>query len=103
MKKIIPTLLLSLLLPFSASAQIENENKAIPLHSTVCEKITNGESRSSARMRATDKASFKAVESISELKTHKDTLNGHNFNLNVYKLVDNYLEDIFKYDAGSIF
>ena len=85
---------LFLLLAPSAHAQVENDNNAISLYANVCEKITNGESRSSARMRASDKASFKAVENIAELKPYKDEMDSHNFNLKVYKLVDNHLEDI---------
>ncbi len=75
-------------------AQIGEESGLISVYATVCEKITNGESRSSARMRASDKASFKAVENIVELKTYKDNMDGHKFNLKVYNLVDNHLEDI---------
>lgn len=94
MKFLFGILALFFLLVSPAYAQVENDNNAISLYANVCEKITNGESRSSARMRASDKASFKAVENIVELKPYKDEMDSHNFNLKVYKLVDNHLEDI---------
>ena len=76
--------------PFSAFAL----DTAISVNASVCEKLINGESRASARVRASDKASFKAVEDLSELSEYRSKLDTHNFNLKVYRLVDNYLEDV---------
>lgn len=83
-----------MVLPFSAAAQVEDNPGEISVFATACERMINGESRASARIRAVDKASFKAVENIPELSPYKDTLTTHEFNLKVYRLVDNYLEDM---------
>ena len=64
------------------------------MFATVCEKISQGESKSSARLRASDKASFKAVEEIPELREFRQYLDPHQFNLKIYKLIDNYFEDM---------
>lgn len=93
MKIIFLSTLFIVLLSTTGWAQ-SDENNPVSVHGKVCEKIINGESKSSARMRATDKASFKAVENIAELASYRNTLSSHQFNLNVYRLVDNYLEDI---------
>ncbi len=83
-----------LLFSLPAMAQIGDNPDGIEVMGAVCERITNGESKSSARVRASDKASFKAVEEIPELSQYREKLDTHHFNLNVYRLVDNYLEDI---------
>lgn len=83
-----------LLFSASAWAQVEAVSPDISVFASSCEKMINGESRASARIRAVDKASFKAVENIPELSTYKDSLATHEFNLKVYRLVDNYLEDV---------
>lgn len=75
-------------------AQVEESSDEISVFATVCEKISKGESKSSARLRASDKASFKAVEEIPELREFRQYLDPHQFNLKVYKIVDNYLEDM---------
>ncbi len=77
-----------------AMAQIEENADEIAVFSDVCENLINDESKASARLRATDKASFKAVENITELREYKDKLPSPDFNMRVYKLVDNYLEDL---------
>ncbi len=81
------------LYPIDASAQIDGDSE-ISVFAETCEKIINDESKASARVRASDKASFLAVENIPELSEYKQRLDSHNFNLKIYKLVDNYLEDI---------
>ena len=78
---------------FNANAQVEYTNE-ISVFAEICEKIINNESKASARIRATDKASFQAVENIPELSQYRSQLDTHKFNLNIYKLVDNYLEDL---------
>ncbi len=89
---------LSLLFLFSltsqALAQVEENAGEIAVFADVCENLINDESKASARLRATDKASFKAVENITELREYKDSLPSPDFNMRVYKLVDNYLEDL---------
>ena len=81
-------------LPELSFAQIEENSGEISLYASVCENITNGESKSSARVRATDKASFKAVEEIPELGNFRAAMPSHEFNLKIYQLVDNHIEDI---------
>lgn len=82
--------LFGVLLPSAVWGQMQ----AISVNAAVCEKIINGESRASARVRATDKASFKAVEDLPDLSSYRTKLDTHGFNLKVYRLVDNYLENV---------
>ena len=81
------------IIPVDAFAQIDGGNE-ISVFAETCERIINNESKASARVRASDKASFLAVENIPELSDYKQRLDSHNFNLKIYKLVDNYLEDV---------
>ena len=81
-------------IPVSAFAQIGDSSDEIDVFASVCERMINGESKASARVRAADKASFKAVEEIPELNNYRQKMDTHNFNLKVYRLVDNYLEDV---------
>ena len=59
-----------------------------------CEPIKSDETLSSARVRAIDAASFKAVSGLESLKSYKEELDSHDFNVMVYGIVDNYLEDV---------
>lgn len=70
------------------------EDETISLYAKACEPVRAGESRSGARVRATDKASFKSIENISELTDLRSQMSSHDFNVLVYNLVDNYLEDM---------
>ena len=83
-----------LLLTNTVYAQVESSSGEISVFATVCERLSQGESKSSARLRASDKASFKAIEEIPELSEFRQHLDPHQFNLKIYKLVDNYLEDL---------
>lgn len=67
---------------------------SIAIYGTACEKIKNNEPKSSIRVRATDKASFLAVNSVSALAEYKAKTNEHDFNVMVYNLVDNFVEDL---------
>lgn len=81
----------------SAIVGLDEESLAdgsIAIYGTACEKIKNNEPKSSIRVRATDKASFLAVNSISVLAEHKAKANEHDFNVLVYNLVDNFVEDL---------
>ena len=86
-------LVVCIIVPINVLAQIEGSNE-ISVFAETCERIINNESKASARVRASDKASFLAVENIPELSDHKQRLDSHSFNLKIYKLVDNYLEDV---------
>lgn len=87
-------LILALLLAKNSIAQVEENSGEIDVFAKVCENLSPSESRASARLRATDKASFKAVEEIPELREFRQYLDPHQFNLHIYKLVDNYFEDM---------
>ena len=66
-------------------AQVDESSDEINIFANVCEQISSGESKSSARLRASDKASFKAVEEIPELKRFREYLDPHQFNLKIYQ------------------
>lgn len=99
------SLVLTLLLSFS-SAAFAAEDAAFKLdtaslgedvtsvYGANCEKIKQGEARSTVRVRVTDKASYLAVSSLPDLKNAKVELNEHDFNVMVYNLVDNNIEDM---------
>ena len=87
-------LILALVLAKNSIAQVEENSGEIDVFAKVCENLSPSESRASARLRATDKASFKAVEEIPELREFRQYLDPHQFNLHIYKLIDNYFEDM---------
>lgn len=70
------------------------DDSAAALYGTACEKIKPQEAKSSVRLRATDKASFEAVKGLSELSEFKSKTSEHDFNVLVYGIVDNYVEDL---------
>lgn len=70
-----------------------NEN-VIPIYGTACEKAKGDETKSTARVRVTDKASFLAVSSVLDVLEFRDNLNEHDYNVMVYKLVDESIEDM---------
>lgn len=100
MKNLIKLLIFGIMFSFSAQAQVGDNAQEVSVFASSCEQLINGESRSSARIRAVDKASFKAVEEIPELSDYRSQLSTHEFNLKVYRLVDNYLEDL-KVDSST--
>lgn len=82
---------------FAAAQGIEPGDEgydSISVYATACEDIRDGEAKSSVRVRATDKASFKAVENISDLSEYRNSMPGQQFNVLVYDLADNYIEDL---------
>ena len=70
------------------------DGDVISVYGTDCEKIKAGEARSTVRVRVTDKASYLAVSSLPDLKNAHVELNDHDFNVMVYNLVDNSIEDM---------
>lgn len=66
----------------------------LEIRSTGCEKMINGESKSSARIRATDKAVFSAIKKLQPVVDVSKILDSHELNLFVYRLVDEYVEDL---------
>ncbi len=72
----------------------EDDNGSIAVFGTGCEKLKEGEARSSVRVRASDKASFNAVKNLAQLSNVQKEFNEHDFNVLVYNLVDNSLDDL---------
>ena len=58
-----------------------------------CAEVSDDSLRSSARIKATDKAAFAAVSNLERLAPYKAQLDPHDFNVLVYTIVDEYLED----------
>lgn len=70
------------------------DENVIPVYGTACEKIKGDEAKSTARVRVTDKASFLAVSSVLSVLDYKSDLSEHDYNVMVYNLVDNNVEDM---------
>ena len=68
--------------------------QSVEIYGNACEKVVQGESKSSTRVRAADKAVFLRVKKIKELDKAKQILNEHDLNVLVYRLVDEYVEDL---------
>ena len=66
----------------------------VEIYADACEKIIEGESKSSARLRASDKATFIAVKKIKQIDELKDKLSDHDLNVMIYRFVDEYVEDL---------
>lgn len=75
-------------------AVVSADNGAIPIKGTACEKFNANEAKSTVRVRVTDKASFFAVNSVDEVNAFHDGMNEHDYNVLVYGLVDNAIEDM---------
>ena len=73
-----------------AYAQTEN---IINASAEACEELKEGEDKASARVRAIDKASFSSVENLPYLQKYKANLNSHDFNVMIYGIVDEFLEN----------
>lgn len=94
-------ILLALLISSSQAAETDVsldiaslDNDVVSVYGKDCEKIKQGEARSSVRVRVTDKASYLAVSTLPDLKNAHIELNDHDFNVMVYNLVDNSIEDM---------
>lgn len=100
MRRLIYILLLSFLFPLTAEAagesfvEAETPDEVSAIYGQACEKIKSGELKSSVRMRATDKASFSAVKNLSGLSDFRAQNNEHDFNVLIYAIVDNFIEDL---------
>ena len=71
-----------------------NEAEYVDLNSQACEKVMSGESKSSTRLRASDKAVFLAVKKLDQLSELEKTLSDHDLNVLIYRFVDEYIEDL---------
>ena len=70
------------------------DNDVTSVYGANCEKVKPGEARSTVRVRVTDKASYLAVSQLPDLKNARVELNEHDYNVMVYNLVDNNIEDM---------
>ena len=61
---------------------------------SACEIYNNNQSKSSVRVRVTDKASYNAVSQIPALSELRSKMLEHDFNVIVYNLVDNYVQNL---------
>ena len=82
-----------ILLSTSVLAQSRTDSD-IKVEGNACEEQKNNETQASLRARVTDKASFVGVESLPQVVKYKNNLNQHDFNVMVYSLIDEFLEEI---------
>lgn len=68
--------------------------ESIKIEGQACEKLGDDVSKASARIKAADKAAFWAVSNLDMLKQYRQQLDLHDFNVMVYAVVDEYLEDV---------
>jgi len=88
-------LFLTFIFSVCLSAQLQaQEVESLKLEANSCEKMLEGESPSSARIRAVDKAVFLGLKSLPNFDEDKKSLNDHDLNVMVYRLVDDYVEDL---------
>ena len=73
--------------------QVMAQDAYVQISADACERVMNGESKSSTRLRASDKATFLAVKKIDQLKNNKK-LSDHDFNVMIYRFVDEYVEEL---------
>ena len=85
MYKLLMVLCISLSPVLQAYAQApESVEPALEIYGNACEKVISGESKSSTRVRATDKAVFLGVKRLDSLSRAKQILNEHDQNVMIY-------------------
>lgn len=90
-----PLFLLSLILCFTPVFKaLADEVESFEIRGNACEKIINDESLAGARNRAIDKAVFLGLKATPELEEDKKLLNDHDLNVMIYRLVDDYIQDL---------
>lgn len=72
----------------------EADKDVIAIFGSACEKEQKDEAKAIVRVRVTDKASFLAVSEVPEVSVYRDGLNEHDFNVMVYSLVDDSIDDM---------
>lgn len=81
--------------PFAfAQESSPKSNDEITVYNSTCEEISSGESTSSARARATDKAIFNALHKLSVLDDYRERTDLQDFNNKIYLLADHYLNSL---------
>lgn len=92
MRRGLPYIFLSLLAAPVCSAQTGGQ--MLDINASGCEKMIGGESKSSARIRATDKAVFAGLKKLRQVSEVANRLDSHEANLFVYRLADEYVENL---------
>jgi len=83
-----------LILLLTSGLKAQELDKVLEVKANACEKALEGESPSSVRVRAVDKAVFLGLKSLETLDQDKAVLNDHDLNVMIYRLVDDYVEDL---------
>ena len=73
------------------NAEIATADDTIVINDSSCQKISVDESVSSARVRASDAAAYKAVEALPIIAEYRRQFDPQTFSAGIYKLVDNHL------------
>lgn len=105
MNKFLPALFLGAIWAAPIAAAAEKNEKlsldqsslgddVISVYGAACEKIKADEPKSSLRVRVTDKASYVAISTLPDLVNVKKDMNEHDYNVMIYNLVDDHLEDM---------
>lgn len=81
-------------LSMASSAAAAPKNAVLNINGMACEETLNGESLAGARIRASDKAVFNGIKRHVALQPYFQELNDHDSNVFVYRLADEYIEDL---------
>ncbi|MBQ8465817.1 MAG: hypothetical protein IJ545_07405 [Alphaproteobacteria bacterium] len=79
---------------FASAEVIEADDDTLSIYGEACEPVSANEQNASTRLKATDKACYSAVSSLSEIVNIKDSFDEHDYNMLIYTLVDEYIEDM---------
>ena len=66
----------------------------VKISGSACEIFNDDQSKSSVRVRVTDKASYNAVSHIPSLMELRSQMLEHDYNVIIYNLVDNYVQNM---------
>lgn len=69
-------------------------NDVVQIKGTACEKFVTGQPKSSTRVKVTDKACYLAVSRLESLAGLKAKIPDYDYNVIVYDLVDNHVQDL---------
>jgi len=95
MKLLIKSIIFLLLASNAGAEVIDVDNgNALAIFGTGCEDIKAEESMAATRLKASDKAAFNAVSSVKEIINIKDSFDDHDFNVMIYNIVDEHIEDM---------
>lgn len=81
-----------------ASVATENTTAAaldvVAIKGSACEKFVDGQLKSTTRVKVTDKACYNGVSQLQSLAEIKNKIPDYDYNVLVYDLVDNYVQDL---------